>query len=126
VKVEIKGLDLYDPIKDEVKARDLSTIAFWMVDDDYDGNNFIVRQLFFCGGDKSEFGKWYKGLSDLSKQRPSGEPENLLKVEIDEEAFERLYSYTSHPIAVKGAHHRIAVRVISQFGEESTKVVKPV
>jgi adenine-specific DNA-methyltransferase len=23
-----------------------------MVDDDYDGSNFVVKQVFFCGGDK--------------------------------------------------------------------------
>ena len=33
-----------------------------MVDDDYDGTNFVVRQVFFCGGDKDEFDKWKKGL----------------------------------------------------------------
>jgi adenine-specific DNA-methyltransferase len=25
---------------------------YWMVGDDYDGSNFVVRQVFFCGGDK--------------------------------------------------------------------------
>lgn len=45
-----------------------------------------------------------------------------LKVEIDDEAFERVYGFKSHPIpAVRG--RRLAVRVISQFGEESTKVL---
>ena len=53
--VEIAGLDIYDPIKDEVKSRDVHDIAYWMVDDAYDGSNFVVRQVFFCGGDKNEF-----------------------------------------------------------------------
>src|SRR5436189_6290042 len=35
--VEIARLDIYDPIKDEVKSRDVHDIAYWMVDDDYDG-----------------------------------------------------------------------------------------
>ena len=60
VTIEIQGLDIYDPIKDEVKARNVSDIAYWMVDDDYDGSNFIVKQVFFCGGDKTEFDKWKK------------------------------------------------------------------
>ena len=48
--------------------------------------------------------------------------ERTLKLEIDDEAFERVYGLRSHPIAAdKG--RRIAVRVISQFGEESTKVL---
>ncbi len=25
------------------------------MDDNYDGSSFIVRQVFFCGGDKDEF-----------------------------------------------------------------------
>jgi adenine-specific DNA-methyltransferase len=41
VTIEIQGLDIYDPIKDEVKARNVSDIAYWMVDDDYDGSNFL-------------------------------------------------------------------------------------
>src|SRR5207247_8285885 len=63
--VEIAGLDIYDPIKDEVKSRDVHDIAYWMLDDDYDGSNFVVRQVFFCGGDKDEFDEWKRGLSDL-------------------------------------------------------------
>ena len=59
--VEIAGLDIYDPIKDEVKSRDVHDIAYWMVDDDYDGSNFVVRQVFFCGGDKDEFDEWKRG-----------------------------------------------------------------
>ena len=51
--IEIAGLDIYDPIKDEIKSRDV--IAYWMVDDDYDRSNFVVRQVFFCGGGKDEF-----------------------------------------------------------------------
>jgi len=67
--VEIAGLDIYDPIKDVVKSRDIHDIAYWMVDDDYDGSNFVVRQVFFCGGDKDEFEEWKKGLSDLAKAK---------------------------------------------------------
>src|SRR4029077_16705077 len=52
--VEIAGLDIYDPIKDEVKSRDVHDIAYWMVDDDYDGSNFVVRKVFFCGGGKKK------------------------------------------------------------------------
>lgn len=120
--IEIRGLDIYDPIKDEVKPRSAADIAYWMVDDDYGGANFIVRQVFFCGGDKDEFDKWKKGLSDLAKQMTKKKVEQTLKVEIDDEAFDRLYGFRSHPIPAKKGK-RIAVRVVSQFGEESTKVL---
>jgi len=121
--VEIQGLDIYDPIKDEVKARDLHDIAYWMVDDDYDGSNFIVRQVFFCGGDKDEFDKWKKGLDAMAKDKTRQRAEKTLKIEIDEEAFDRIYGHTSHPIKIKHDGQKIAVRVISQYGEESTKVL---
>jgi len=123
VQVEIQGLDIYDPIKEVVNPRNIHDIAYWMVDDNYDGSNFIVRQLFFCGGDKDEFKKWQKGLSDMAKQSTKARAEKTLRIELDDEAFDRLYGHLSHPIEVKPKGHRIAVRVISQFGEESTKVM---
>lgn len=122
VVVEIRGLDIYDPIRDEVKPRSVADIAYWMVDDDYDGSSFIVRQVFFCGGDKDEFDRWKRGLSDLVKQTTKRKVEQTLKVEIDDEAFDRLYGFRSHPIPVKKGR-RVAVRVVSQFGEESTKII---
>jgi len=42
---------------------------------------------------------------------------------MDDEAFDRLYGHISHPIEVTKKDQKIAVRIISQFGEESTKVI---
>jgi len=123
VQVEIQGLDIYDPIKDEVKPRNVHDIAYWMVDDDYDGSNFVVKQVFFCGGEKDAFIKWRKGLDYLAKDSTKRKVEKTLKIEIDDEAFDRLYGHTSHPIEIKKNSQKIAVRIISQFGEESTKVL---
>ena len=122
VTIEIQGLDIYDPIMDEVKARSIADIAYWMVDDDYDSSNFIVKQVFFCGGDKDEFAKWKKGLSSVAKDVTKAKAQNTLRIEIDEEAFDKLYGFQSHPIEFKEGK-KIAVRVISQFGEESMKVL---
>jgi adenine-specific DNA-methyltransferase len=121
--VEIAGLDIYDPIKDEVKSRDVHDIAYWMLDDNYDGSNFVVRQVFFCGGDKDEFDEWKRGLSDLAKAKTKKAAEQTLKIEIDEDAFARLYGHTSHPFEVKTGQ-KVAVRVVSQFGEETTKILE--
>ena len=118
--VEVCGLDIYDPIKDIVKARNVEDIAYWMVDDNYDGSNFVVKQVFFCGGSKDEFKKWRKGLDTLAKDKRKKDVERTLKIEIDDEAFDRLYGFKSHPFEAKKGQ-KIAVRVISQFGEESTK-----
>ena len=120
--VEICGLDIYDPIKDQVKARNVADIAYWMVDDVYDGSNFVVKQLFFCGGSHDEFNQWKKGLSNLARTKTKRNAEKTLKIEIDDEAFDRLYGFTSHPIPTR-AGQKIAIRVISQFGEESMKVI---
>jgi len=123
VQVEIQGLDIYDPIKDEVKPRNVHDIAYWMLDDDYDGSNFVVKQVFFCGGEKDTFAKWRKGLETLSRDNTKKKVEKTLKIEIDDESFERLYGHISHPIEIKKKGQKIAVRIISQFGEESTKVL---
>jgi adenine-specific DNA-methyltransferase len=124
VHVEVRGMDLYDPIRDEVKARNINDIAYWMVDDDYDGSNFVVQQVFFCGGEETEFDKWKRGLSDLAKLSTKKRAEHTLRIELDEEAFDELYGFRSRPIKLTRPGQQIAVRVISQFGEESTRVVK--
>jgi adenine-specific DNA-methyltransferase len=120
-RVEILGLDIYDPITDVVKSRNAHDIAYWMLDTDYDGANFIPRQVFFSGGG-AEYDKWKKGLSDLALRSAKKAAENHLRITIDEEAFERLYGLESHPFGVSDGQ-RIAVRVVSQFGEESTGVM---
>jgi adenine-specific DNA-methyltransferase len=121
--IEIKGLDIYDPIRDEIKPRDVNDIAYWMVDEDYDGSNFVVKQIYFCGGDKTEFDKWKKGLDNLAKDAVKRKTEKTLRIEIDDDAFDRLYGHISAPIHISKSGQRIAIRVISQFGEESTKVL---
>ena len=77
---------------------------------------------FFCGGSKDEFDAWKKGLSSLASDKTKKDAERLLKIEIDDEAFARLYGFISHPFVVKKGQ-KVAVRVISQYGEESTKVL---
>jgi adenine-specific DNA-methyltransferase len=120
--VEIVGLDIYDPIRDEVKSRDVHDINYWMLDDNYDGSNFVVKQVFFCGGDKDEFNDWKKGLSNVAVAASKKKAEQTLKIDIDEEAFAHAYGHKSRPFPVK-PKQKIAVRVVSQFGEETTKVL---
>ncbi len=120
--VEIVGLDIYDPIRDEVKSRDVHDINYWMLDDNYDGSNFVVRQVFFCGGDKDEFEDWKKGLNNIVLTSEKRKAEQTLRLEICEDAFASAYGHKSCPFSVKKGQ-KIAVRVISQFGEETTKVL---
>lgn len=122
--VEIRGLDIYDPIKDVVKPRSVEDIAYWELDDNYDGTQYIVRSIHFCGGDKKEFEAWRKGLGNLfnSSAKTKKKAEKTLRIEFSDEIWETLYGVTSEPIPYEPGR-QIAVRVISQFGEESSKVL---
>jgi adenine-specific DNA-methyltransferase len=83
--VEIKGLDIYNPIQDEMKARNVHDIAYWLIDDDYDGSNFVVKQVFFCGGEKTEFDKWKKGLDNLAKEttkKPLNDYTDIFRIQL--------------------------------------------
>lgn len=121
--VEIRGLDIYDPIKDDVNARSVSDIAYWEIDDDYDGRQFIVKSLHFCGGDKKEFDAWKKGLNSVASLTTKKKAEHTLRLELDEAVWDTLYGFESEPLQYRPGH-KIAVRVISQFGEDSSKVIE--
>ena len=122
VHVEIQGLDIYDPIKDVVKPRSVEDIAYWEIDDDYNGEQFIVRGIRFCGGTKKEFDAWRKGLQSAAPKQTKKKAEATLRLEFNEDLWDTLYDFRSDAIERRPGR-RIAVRVISQFGEESTKVL---
>lgn len=121
--VEINGMDMYDPIQDEVKARNINDIAYWEMDDNYTGGLFKVRSIHFCGGDKKEFSNWRKGLDTVAKDLAKKKAERTLRLEFNEEIWDTLYDFKSEPIPYEKSR-KVAVRVISQFGEESTKVLE--
>lgn len=120
--VEIRGLDIYDPIRDDVSARSVADIAYWELDSDYSGEMFVVRSIHFCGGDKKEFDAWRKGLSTAASALVKKKAERTLHIEFAEELWDTLYSFRSESIPYEPGR-RVAVRVVSQFGEESTKVI---
>ena len=120
--IEIRGLDIYDPIRDDVKARSVEDIAYWELDSDYNGQMFIVRSMHFCGGDKKEFDAWKKGLSTAASALAKKKAERTLRMEFSDELWDTLYSFRSEPIPYKKGT-KLAVRVVSQFGEESTKIL---
>lgn len=120
--VEINGMDMYDPIQDEVKARNVNDIAYWEMDDNYTGGLFKVRSIHFCGGDKKDFAAWRKGLDTVAKDLAKKKAERTLRLEFNEDIWDTLYDFKSEPIPYEKGK-KIAVRVVSQFGEESTKVL---
>ncbi len=121
--VEINGMDMYDPIQDEVKARNVNDIAYWEMDDNYTGGLFKVRSIHFCGGDKKDFAAWRKGLDTVAKDLAKKKAERTLCLEFNEDIWDTLYDFKSEPIPYEKGK-KIAVRVVSQFGEESTKVLE--
>jgi len=124
--VEICGITIYNPIKNRFESRKIDDIiTYWMLDDNYDGSHFIAKQFFYCGDDnKKGFNQWRKRLSTLQALRKRTQAP--LNIEIDEEAFNRAYGYLSHPIAIKQARQKIAVRVFGHFGEENMKILEVV
>ena len=122
--IEIRGLDIYDPIKDDVKARSVEDIAYWEMDDHYDGRQFIVSSIHFCGGDKKEFAAWKKGLESLAKSsaKTKKKAESTLHIELSDELWDTLYTFRSEKMLFEPGR-KVAVRVISQFGEESSKIL---
>ena len=121
--VEINGMDMYDPIQDEVKARNVNDIAYWEMDDNYTGGLFKVRSIHFCGGDKKDFDAWRKGLNTVAADLTKSKAERTLRLEFNEEVWEKLYDFKSEPITYEKGR-KVAVRVVSQFGEESTKILE--
>ena len=106
----------------KVKARNVNDIAYWEMDDNYTGGLFKVRSIHFCGGDKKDFSAWRKGLDTVAKDLAKKKAERTLRLEFNDEIWDTLYDFRSEPIDYEKGK-KIAVRVVSQFGEESTKVL---
>lgn len=121
--VEIRGLDIYDPITDTVKARSVEDIAYWEMDSEYNGTHFVVSSLHFCGGDKKEFEAWKKGLNSAASSITKKKAESTLRLEFCDELWDTLYGFESEPIPYEKGR-KVCVRVVSQFGEEASKVLE--
>ncbi|WP_303729098.1 hypothetical protein [Paracoccus solventivorans] len=104
VQVQVFGVDVFKPQTGEVQSEGTDGIALWMLDTDYNEESFFVRHAYFLGANDP-----YKALK------------TTLRAEIDEEAWESLYSDTSRPFA-KPKSGRIAVKVINHLGDEVMKV----
>ena len=103
--VELRGVDIYDPLSGEVHSTRGEDVAAWFLDTDYDGRTFHICQAFFPGAPDA----WEK-------------LQRALKAQIDPEAFERMRGTVSFPFQ-PGEHQRIAVKVIDFRGNEAVRVV---
>ncbi|MGI5223764.1 site-specific DNA-methyltransferase [Actinoallomurus sp. CA-142502] len=102
--VSLRGVDVYDPTTGVVRSNSTDQIALWMIDTDYNEESFFVRHCYFTGGNDP-----YKKLK------------TALKADIDEDAWESLYSTVSRPFP-KPDSGKIAVKVINDYGDEVMKV----
>ena len=98
-KVELRGVDIYDPLKGEIQSTKAEKVAAWFLDSDYDGRCFCITQAFFPDQDA-----WKKIAKALGSQA-------------DTEAFEAFQGTLSLPFK-PGKHNRIAVKVIDPRGNE--------
>jgi adenine-specific DNA-methyltransferase len=104
IQVKIHGVDVFHPQSGDVRSSNADEIACWFIDTDYNEESFFVRHAYFLGASDP-----YKSLK------------TTLKAEIDEEAWESLYSDTSRSFD-KPKSGRIAVKVINHLGDEVMKV----
>jgi len=107
--VEILGVDVYDPVKSEMRCSGSGDpdhdIAAWFIDTNYSGEAFFVTHAYFLGADK-----------------PYEKLKRALKTDINEGAWEELYSTVSRPFP-KPTTGKIAVKVINHYGDEVMKVL---
>jgi adenine-specific DNA-methyltransferase len=108
LEVEVHGFDYYNPKTGEIESGDVSKIALWMLDTDYDGRSVYPRQFFFpMAGDD-------QGWAKLAKN---------LKAEIDPERIEKYRGTVSLPFE-PGEHRRIAVKIVDDRGIESLRIIE--
>ena len=108
--VEILGVDVYDPVKSEIRSSGSGDpehdIAAWFIDINYNGEAFFVTHAYFLGADK-----------------PYEKLKKALKADINESAWDELYSTVSRPFP-KPKTGKIAIKVINHYGDEVMKVVE--
>jgi adenine-specific DNA-methyltransferase len=104
ITLTIKGVDVYDPTTGEIRSSSTDDIACWFIDTNYNGESFFVRHAYFTGADE-----------------PYEKLKRALRAEIDEAAWNALYSTTSYPFE-KPVTGKIAVKVINHYGDEVLKV----
>lgn len=110
IVVEIKGVDVYDPVKCEIRSSGSGKVdddlAAWFIDTNYDERSFFVAHAYFLD-EKCPFDKFKK----------------LLKAEISEEAWDSMCSTVSRPFP-KPSTGKIAVKAINHYGDEVMKVIE--
>ena len=101
--VEMEGVDVYDPVTNNVVDTGAAKVAAWFVDSDYDGRTFCITQAFLP--DRTAWAKLSKALDGV----------------IDPERFELFSGTISLPFPT-GNHKCVVVKVIDPRGNEVVRV----
>ncbi len=104
--VHMEGMDVYDPVKNEIVDTKAGKVAAWFLDSDYDGKTFCICQAFFP--DKDAWAKLAKSLRDTREEELA-------------DILEKMSGGTSLPFTI-GEHRRVAVKVIDPRGNEVLRV----
>jgi adenine-specific DNA-methyltransferase len=104
-QIELLGLDTFDPVTMEADHLKAADVPAWLLDTDYNGMVFRVRQAFF-----PRTGAW----ENLKK---------ALRVEFEDTVWDHLAGTSSAPFPA-GEHGQIAVKVIDPRGNELLVVKK--
>jgi len=107
--VTVNGFDYYNTKTGELESGNISKIAMWELDTDYDGRSLYPRQVFLILD---------PGKSQLERFA------RTLRAHIDEELIVKNFTgNVSLPFKL-GKNKRVAVKIIDDRGIESLKVVK--
>jgi adenine-specific DNA-methyltransferase len=98
-RVELLGMDVFDPVSMEAEHRGGNDVPCWMLDSDYNGLCFRATQVFF-----PRTSAW----ENLKK---------ALKGSYEETVWDHLAGTTSAPFEA-GTHGQVAVKVIDDRGNE--------
>lgn len=102
-RVVMEGVDIYNPVTNEITPSRGDKVAAWFLDADYDGRTFCITQAFFP--DRTAWDKLARALKTL----------------VDAERFAALSGTESLPFP-PGKHQRVAVKVIDPRGNEVMQV----
>lgn len=104
--IELHGVEVFDPKTSELRIDKVEDIDCWMIDTNYSGNAFFVRQIYFPGGATT-----FDGFK------------KMLKTEIDAEEWDAVVKTISLPFPKPTSGH-IAVKVINRFGDEVMRIMR--
>ena len=102
-RVEMEGVDIYDPVNNRIVSANANGVAAWFLDSDYDGRTFCTTQAFFP--DSNAWDRLKRSLKSV----------------VDADAFEAFSGTKSLPFPA-GPNKRAAVKVIDPRGNEVMKI----